>query len=77
MLLHGVVLFLVLLVVNGVLVMVPNYVFPSLATTIITFIVGAFAGGYVGKMVAGWFESEFRRKEIPSEAEAKWTDTKL
>ena len=75
--LHGLTFFLLLLVVNGLLVMVPNVAFPSTATTIITFISGAFAGGYVGKTVAGWFESEFQREEIPQEVQAQWTDTKL
>lgn len=55
-LLHGFVLFLVLLLVNGILVMVPNLAFPSIATTVITFIIGTFAGGFVGKKVAELFE---------------------
>ncbi len=77
LLLHGFVFFVILLVVNGFLVMVPNYIFPSIATTIITFIIGAFAGGFVGKTVAKWFESESPREEIPKETEAKWANTKL
>lgn len=55
LLLHGFVLFLILILVNGILVMVPNLVFPGIATTVITFIIGAFAGGFVGKAVATWF----------------------
>jgi uncharacterized membrane protein len=58
-LLHGVVLFVILLFVNGILVMVPNLVFPSIATTVVTFIIGAFAGGFVGKKVAGLFEEGY------------------
>jgi hypothetical protein len=74
---HGIVLFLALLVVNGILVAFPNFVFPSIATSVITFIIGAFAGGFVGKKVAGWFEEEFRREEVPRALRAKWADAKL
>lgn len=55
LLLHGFALFLILILVNGILVMVPNFVFPGIATTVLTFIIGAFAGGFVGKAVATWF----------------------
>jgi len=75
-LLHGFTLFLILLLVNGILVMVPNIVFPSIATTVITFIIGAFAGGFVGKKVAELFEEEFP-EEISEAAKAKWADAKL
>ncbi|MDH5495239.1 MAG: hypothetical protein OEY24_06000 [Candidatus Bathyarchaeota archaeon] len=74
---HGIVLFLALLVVNGILAGIPNSVFPSITTTVITSIIGAFAGGFVGKKVAGWFEEEFRREEHPKEIEIKWRDAKL
>ena len=76
LLLHGFALFLILLLVNGVLVMVPNVAFPSIATTVITFVIGAFAGGFVGKKVAEWFEEEFP-EEISKATEAKWADAKL
>ncbi len=76
LLLHGFILFLILLLVNGILVMVPNMVFPSIPTTVITFIVGAFAGGFVGKKVAEWFEEEFP-EEISEATKAKWADAKL
>lgn len=75
-LLHGFALFLILLLVNGILVMVPNIVFPSIATTVVTFIIGAFAGGFVGKKVAELFEEEFP-EEISEAAKAKWADAKL
>ena len=74
---HGIVLFLALLVVNGILVAFPNFVFPSTATTVITFIIGAFAGGFVGKKVAESFEEEFRREEVSRALRAKWADAKL
>ncbi|UCE15346.1 MAG: hypothetical protein JSV12_05565 [Candidatus Bathyarchaeota archaeon] len=74
-LLHGFALFLVLLLVNGILVMIPNVAFPSIATTVITFIIGAFAGGFVGKKVAELFEEEFQKEEI-SEAENAYTHTR-
>jgi len=74
LLLHGFALFLILLLVNGILVMVPNIVFPSIATTIVTFIVGSFASGFVGKKVAELFEEEFPEK---ISTKAKWADAKL
>ena len=76
LLLHGFALFLILLLVNGILVMVPNIVFPSIATTIVTFIVGSFASGFVGKKVAELFEEEFPEK-ISEATKAKWADAKL
>ena len=76
-LLHGVALFVILLFVNGILVMVPNIVFPSIATTVVTFIIGAFAGGFVGKKVAELFEEEYSKEKISEATKAKWADAKL
>lgn len=52
-LLHGVVLFIVLLIVQGIFVWIPNFVFPSVLVQIVTLIVGTFLNGLVGKAVAG------------------------
>jgi hypothetical protein len=77
LLFHGVALFSVLFVVNGLLVAAPNWVIPSMATIVVTFIVGAFAGGVVGKKVAGLFEVELQREEIPETVKAQGADQKL
>lgn len=55
---HGFVLLIALLVVNGVFVIAPSLVFPGLVTTVVTFIVGSFLNGFVGKTVAGWWREE-------------------
>jgi len=75
-LLHGFALFVILLFVYGILVMVPNIAFPSIATTVVTFIIGAFAGGFVAKKVAELFEEEFPEK-VSEATKAKWADAKL
>ncbi len=72
---HGVVLFIVLLIV-GIFVNGPSLVFPGIPTTIITFIIGSFLDGYVGKKVAGWWKRE-DREDIPEAIEAEWRDRKL
>ena len=49
---HGGVLLAALLIVEGIFVWVPNMIFPSVYVQIITFIIGAFLNGLVGKKVA-------------------------
>lgn len=73
---HGFVLFIVLLIVNGIFVMVPSLAFPGISTTIITFVIGSFLDGFVGKKVAGWWKGEYR-EGIPETIEAEWRDKKL
>ena len=57
---HGFVLFIVLLVVNGLSVTVPSLVFPGIATTLTTLAIATFLNGLVGKKIAGWWEEEYR-----------------
>jgi hypothetical protein len=56
LLLHGFNLLLFLSIMTGIFVLLPNFVFPGTATTVITFVIGAFVDGYVGKSVAMWFQ---------------------
>lgn len=46
---HGGVLFVALLIVNGVFNWVPNMIFPSVYVQVITFVIGIFLNGLVGK----------------------------
>ncbi len=52
---HGFILFIVLLIVDGIFVIVPSMVLPGIATTVVTFIYGSFLNGIVGKKVAEWW----------------------
>ncbi len=56
LLFHGLILFIALLVVNGVFVTVPALVFPGIATTLITLVVATFLDGFVAKKIAGWWQ---------------------
>lgn len=76
LLLHGLVFFIVLLIVNGIFVMGPRFVFPGIATTIITFIIGSFLDGLVGKRIAGWWKEE-NREAFSEATKSEWTDKKL
>lgn len=58
LLLHGINLLLFLSIMNGIFILLPNFLFPGISTAAITFIVGAFVDGYVGKSVAEWFPRE-------------------
>jgi hypothetical protein len=73
---HGLALFMILLVVNGIFVSVPSLVFPGIATTVATLILATFLNGFVGKKVAGLWEKEYR-EGIPEAIEAEWRDKKL
>jgi hypothetical protein len=73
---HGLALFIILLVVNGIFVSVPLLVFPGIATTVATLILATFLNGFVGKKVAGLWEKEYR-EGIPEAIEAEWRDKKL
>ncbi|UCE29797.1 MAG: hypothetical protein JSV85_03540 [Candidatus Bathyarchaeota archaeon] len=57
---HGFVLFIVLLVVNGISVTVPSLVFPGIATTLTTLAIATFLNGLVGKKIAGWWEEGYQ-----------------
>jgi len=58
-LLHGIFLFVVLFVVNGIVVAVPNLVLPRIATSVIAFVIAAFLDGFAAKRVARWWKAEY------------------
>ena len=74
-LVHGFVLFIVLLVVNGIFILTPSLIFPGIATTVITSIIGSFVDGFVAKKVAGWWET--LPEGVPEAIEAEWKDKNL
>ena len=55
---HGGVLFGALLIVDGIFIWLPNMIFPSVYVQIITFIIGTFLSGLVGKKVAENWQEE-------------------
>lgn len=73
---HGIVLFIVLLIVNGIFVLAPSLAFPGIGTTVVTFVIGSFLDGFVGKKVAGWWKEEYR-EGIPQAVEAEWRNRNL
>ena len=73
---HGLALFIILLIVNGIFVTVPSLVFPGIPTTLTTLIIATFLNGFVGKRVAGWWKQEYR-EGIPEAIEAEWRDKNL
>ena len=64
LLFHGLVLFVVLLIVNGISVTLPSLAFPGIATTVVTFVVSAFLDGFAAKEVAGRWRQE-HKKSVP------------
>lgn len=74
--LHGLALFIILLVVNSIFVTIPSLVFPEIATTLTTLTIATFLNGFIGKKVAGWWEQEYR-EDIPKAIEAEWRDKNL
>lgn len=75
LLLHGFVLLIVLLIVNGIFVLAPSLAFPGIATTVVTFIIGSFIDGFVAKKVAGWWETV--PEGVSNAVEAEWRDKNL
>jgi hypothetical protein len=57
--LHGLVLLVILVIVDGMIVTLPSIAFPGMGTTIVTFIVSSFINGFIGKKVAEWWEEEY------------------
>lgn len=53
---HGLLLFIALLIVDGVLFLAPLLVFPGIGTITLTFIIGSFIDGFVCKKIAGLWE---------------------
>jgi len=72
---HGIVLFIVLLIVNGIAVWLPTMTFPGIATTVVLFIPASFIDGFVCKQVARFWEGEY--ESIPETVEAQWEDKNL
>jgi hypothetical protein len=62
---HGIVLFIILILVNGVFLLAPSIAFPGTLTTVITFIAGCFIDGFVGKMVASWWKTYEEEPYVP------------
>lgn len=71
---HGVVLFVILLIVNGILI-IPSFIFPGTVTIVITRVFGTFICGYLSKKVASWWRAE--REGVPEALEVEWSDRKL
>lgn len=72
---HGIALSAILLIAD-VILSVPYFIFPGIATAIITRVVlGSFIYGFIGKKVAGWWRTE--REEIPKALEEELLDRKL
>ncbi len=53
---HGLLLFIALLVVDGVFFLALLLVFPGIGTITLTFIIGSFIDGFVCKKIAGLWE---------------------
>ena len=73
---HGLVLFIILLVITGIFVTGPSLVFPGIATTLTTLLIAAFLDGLVAKRVAGLWKQEYR-EGIPKTIETEWRDKKI
>jgi hypothetical protein len=72
---HGIVLFILLLIVNSITLLLPSAAFPGMATTIATLVLGSFIDGFVCKQVATLWEEEY--ETIPEAVEAEWKDKNL
>lgn len=70
---HGLALFVILFVINGIFVTVPFLFFPGIATTLTTLVIVAFLDGFVAKKIAGLWKQEYR-EGIPEAIEAEWRD---
>lgn len=76
LLVHGVALFFTLLIAGIFTQFLPNLVLPGIATTVVTFLIGAFVDGFIAQRVARWWREE--HEEGVSEAvEAEWQDKQL
>jgi len=76
LLVHGVVLFFILLIVSVFIIFLPNLVLPGIATTIVTFLVAAFVDGLIAQKVARWWEEEYET-DVSEAVEAEWRDKQL
>lgn len=73
--LHGLVLFIMYLILNFILVVMPSIHFPGIVTTIITLIVATFIYGFVGRKVGEfWKEALVEFKELEAEPSVSEVD---
>jgi len=61
---HGLLLVVFLAVVNFLFVVLPNLMWREVATGVVTFFVGVFLNGAIGREVASWFK---RKEEFVSD----------
>ena len=73
---HGLALLIILIIVNAIFIVAPSLVFPGTATSVFTFIIGAFIDGFVCKKVATLWEEE-APEGIPDTIEEKLKDKNL
>lgn len=59
---HGLVLFIVLLILDVITVFLPSLAFPGTATRVITLFTSAFLYGFVAKRIARFWELEYRAR---------------
>ena len=76
LLLHGVVLFVILIIVNFVIQTLPNLAQPGIPTTVITFLIAAFADGLIAKNVARLWE-EKHETHVYKAVESEWQDKQV
>lgn len=73
---HGLVLFIILLVITGIFVTVPSSVFPGIATTLTTLLIAALLDGLVAKRIAGLWKQEYP-EGIPKAIATEWRDKEI
>ncbi len=76
LLLHGVVLFIILLIASVFIQFLPNLIFPGVATAVVTFFIAAFVDGLIAQKVARWWEEEYET-DVSKAVEAEWQDKQL
>jgi ABC-type dipeptide/oligopeptide/nickel transport system permease component len=59
LLIHGFVLFAILIVVNIAITVVAASVISGIAATLVAFAIGSFVEGFVGRLVASWWSEEY------------------
>jgi len=78
---HGVVLFVILLIVNFAIQTLPKQAQPGTPTTVITFLIAAFVDGLIAKKVARWWRAhaweEEYKMDVSQAVEAEWRDKQL
>ncbi len=62
MLFHGLVFFIILLIVNLITYLLPNLTLLGTPTYVVTFVITTFLDGVIGKQVSLWFGREIKEK---------------